>query len=81
MELTLGLEENINKIFSREKEIENLLVNSSNLKSYELADLSKELSDIKVITDLVNKKETFVKEIIDLSEILNDKNSDAEIQI
>ena len=80
MELTLGLEENINKIFSREKEIENLLVNSSNLKSYELADLSKELSDIKVITDLVNKKETFVKEIMDLSEILNDKNSDAEIK-
>ncbi len=76
----MGLEENINKIFSREKEIENLLVNSSNLKSYELADLSKELSDIKVITDLVNKKETFVKEIMDLSEILNDKNSDAEIR-
>ena len=76
----MGLEENINKIFSREKEIENLLVNSSNLKSYELADLSKELSDIKVITDLVNKKETFVKEIMDLSEILNDKNSDAEIK-
>ena len=30
--------------------------------------------------NLVNKKETFVKEIMDLSEILNDKNSDAEIK-
>ena len=57
----MSLENNISKIIIREKEIENILVNSSNLKPSELADLSKELSDIKIITDLVNKKENFSK--------------------
>ena len=70
----MSLENNIDKIINREKEIENLLVNSSNLKPSVLADLSKELSDIKLITELANKKETLIKEILDLSEILNDKN-------
>ena len=65
---------------SREKEIENTLVNSTNLKPSELANLSKELSDIKIITDLAKKKEKLVKEILDLSEILNDKNADADIR-
>ena len=76
----MSLENNIEKIVYREKEIENLLVNSTNLKPYELADLSKELSDIKSITDLVNKKDALVKEILDLSEIINDKNADADIK-
>ncbi len=76
----MNLENNIDKILTREKEIENLLVNSSNLKPSELADLSKELSDIKSITDLANKKETLVKEILDLSEILNDNKADADIK-
>ena len=76
----MSLENNIEKIVCREKEIENLLVNSTNLKPYELADLSKELSDIKSITDLVNKKDALVKEILDLSEIINDKNADADIK-
>ena len=67
-------------MINREKEIENILVNSSNLKPSELADLSKELSEIKIITDLANKKETMVKEILDLSEILNDKKADADIK-
>ena len=67
-------------MINREKEIENILVNSSSLKPSELADLSKELSEIKVITDLANKKETMVKEILDLSEILNDKKADADIK-
>ena len=64
----------------REKEIEKLLVNSSNLTPSELANLSKELSDIKIITDLANKKEYLVKEILDLGDILNDKNTDADIK-
>ena len=64
----------------REKEIENLLVNSSNLKTSEMVNLSKELSDIKIITDLAYRKENLVKEILDLSEILNDKNTDADIK-
>ena len=76
----MNLENNIDKIITRQKEIENLLVNSSNLKPSQLADLSKELSDIKLITDLVDKKENLVKEVLDLSEILNDKNVDAEIK-
>tara|TARA_B100000989_G_C19522170_1_gene464765 strand:+ start:1507 stop:2583 length:1077 start_codon:yes stop_codon:yes gene_type:complete len=76
----LSLENNISKIIDREKEIENILVNSSNLKPSELAGLSKELSDIKIITDLAKKKENLVKEILDLSEILNDKKTDAEIR-
>ena len=76
----MSLENNISKIIDREKEIENILVNSSNLKPSELAGLSKELSDIKIITDLAKKKEKLVKEILDLSEILNDKKTDAEIR-
>ena len=76
----MNLENNISKMINREKEIENILVNSSSLKPSELADLSKELSEIKIITDLANKKETMVKEILDLSEILNDKKADADIK-
>ena len=67
-------------MINREKEIENILVNSSSLKPSELAGLSKELSEIKIITDLANKKETMVKEILDLSEILNDKKADTDIK-
>ena len=76
----MSLENNIDKIVVRQNEIENLLVNSSELKPSELADLSKELSEIKSITDLVNKKEHLVREILDLSEIINDKNADADIK-
>ena len=76
----MSLENNLKKIFKREKEIENLLVNSNNLNPSQLVELSKELSDIKSITDLVNKKDAFVSEILDLSEILNDKNIDKELK-
>ena len=76
----MSLENNIDKIVARQNEIENLLVNSSELKPSELADLSKELSEIKSITDLVNKKEYLVREILDLSEIINDKNADNDIK-
>jgi len=76
----LSLENNIDKIVVRQNEIENLLVNSSKLNPSELADLSKELSEIKLITDLVNKKEHLVREILDLSEIINDKNADIDIK-
>ena len=71
---------NIDKIICRQKEIENLLVNSIELKPSELADLSKELSEIKLITDLANKKDVLVKEILDLSEIINDKSVDVDIK-
>ena len=76
----MSLEKNIDKIINREKEIESFLVNSSILKPSELADLSKELSEIKLITDLANKRESLIREILDLSEIINDKNADADIK-
>jgi len=76
----LSLQNNIEKLIFRENEIENLLVNSSELNSNELAELSKELSEIKLITDLAKKKDEFVKELLDLSEILNDKDADTEIK-
>ena len=76
----MSLENNIDKILFRQKDIENLLVNSTELKASQLADLSRELSEIKSITDLVNKKDILVNEILDLSEIINDKNADADIK-
>ena len=76
----MSLKNNIEKIIVRQKEIENLLVNSIELKPYELANLSKELSEIKSITDLVNKKDILVKEILDLSEIINDTSADVDIK-
>ena len=76
----MSLQNNIDKIFQREDTIEKLLVNSSELKPSELAELSKELSDIKHITELAKKKYLLDKELSDLSDILDDKNSDNEIK-
>ena len=53
----MSLQNNIDKLIFRENEIENLLVNSSELNPNELAELSKELSEIKLITDLTKKKD------------------------
>jgi peptide chain release factor 1 len=76
----LSLQKNIDKITQREDTIEKLLVNSSNLKPTELAELSKELSDIKSITDLTKKKYLLDTELLDLNEMLNDKETDNEIK-
>ena len=76
----MSLQNNIDKIFQREDTIEKLLVNSSELKPSELAELSKELSDIKHITELAKKKYLLDKELSDLSDILDDKDSDNEIK-
>ena len=76
----MSLQNNIKKLFFRENEIENLLVNSSELNPNELAELSKELSEIKLITDLAKKKDELVRELLDLSEILNDNDTDKEIK-
>ena len=56
----MSLKKNIDKIILRENEIEQLLVNSSNLKQSELVELSKELSDIKPVTDLAKKKDVML---------------------
>lgn len=76
----MSLQNNIDKIFQREDTIEKLLVNSSELKPFELAELSKELSDIKHITELAKKKYLLDKELSDLSELLDDKETDNEIK-
>ena len=76
----MSLKNNIDKIILRETEIEKLLVNSSNLKQSELVELSKELSDIKPVTELAKKKDVMLQELLDLSEILNDNEADDEIK-
>ena len=76
----MSLKNNIDKIIQREAEIEQLLVNSFNLKPSELVELSKELSDIKPVTDLAKKKDVMLQELLDLSEILNDNESDDDIK-
>ena len=76
----MSLQNNIEKIINRENEIEKLLVNPSLLKPIDLAELSKELSEIKLITELAKQKDKMVKELLDLSEVLNDKNTDEELK-
>ena len=76
----MSLENNIDKIIQREAEVEKMLVSSSELKPTDLVELSKELSDIKSVTDLVKKKDYMLKELLDLSEILNDNKADDDIK-
>ena len=76
----MSLKNNIDKIILRETEIEKLLVNTSNLKHTELVELSKELSDIKPVTELAKKKDVMLEELLDLSEILNDNEADDDIK-
>ena len=76
----MSLKNNIDKIILRETEIEKLLVNTSNLKQAELVELSKELSDIKPVTELAKKKDLMLQELLDLSEILNDNEADDDIK-
>ena len=76
----MSLENNINKFFERETLIEGLLSKSSELKSSELAELSKELFDIKLITDLARKKQLITKELLDLNQIQNDTSADDDIK-
>ena len=76
----MGLKSNIDKIIQREAEIEQLLVNSFNLKPSELVELSKELSDIKPVTDLAKKKDVMLQELLDLSDILNDIVAEDDIK-
>ena len=80
MERNLSLQNNLDKIFQREDTIEKLLANPSELKPLELAEFSKELSDIKHITELAKKKYLLDKELSDLSELLDDKETDNEIK-
>ena len=76
----MSLENNINKFFERETLLEGLLFKSSELKSSELAELSKELFDIKLITDLARKRQLITGELLDLNEIQNDVSADDDIR-
>ena len=42
--------------------------------------MSKELSEIKLITELAKQKDEMVKELLDLGDVLNDKNTDEELK-
>ena len=77
----MSLKNNIDKIILRETEIEKLLVNSSNLKQAELVELSKELSDIKPVTELAKKKDLMLQELLDLSEIFQSHGAGVNIQV
>ena len=76
----VNLNENIEKFYKRKLEIENLLSNSNSLQSNQLSELSKELSEIKSVTDLAEELDVKKKEILDLQDLLNDKNSENELK-
>ena len=75
----LNLDEKIEKFFSRKLEIENQLSHSQNLESDKLTELSKELSEIAIVTDLATELEKKKKEIKDLEYLLKDKSSENEL--
>ena len=75
-----NLNENIEKFYKRKLEIENLLSNSNSLQSNQLSELSKELSEIKSVTNLSEELDVKKKEILDLEDLLNDKNSENELK-
>ena len=76
----VNLKENIDKFFKRKLDIEKLLSNSTALRSNELSELSKELSEIKNVTDLAEELDIKINEISDLEDLLKDKNSENEIK-
>ena len=75
----INLEDNIKKFFKRKLEIEKTL-STSNLDPKEYATLSKELSDVSQVTDLSSLINSKKKELNDLSIMLKDKESDADLQ-
>ena len=76
----INLHKNIDRFFKRKLDIEKLLSNTNGLQSNELTELSKELSEIKIVTDLSEQLDFKKKEILDLEELLKDKNSENEIK-
>ena len=75
----LNLDEKIEKFFSRKLEIENQLSHNLDLESDKLTELSKELSDIAIVTDLATELKQKKKEIKDLEYLLKDKSSEIEL--
>ncbi len=75
----LNLDEKIEKFFSRKSEIENKLSHSQGLESDKLTELSKELYDIVIVTDLATELKKKKNETKDLEQLLKDKNSENEL--
>jgi len=75
----LNLDEKIEKFFSRKSEIENKLSHSQGLESDKLTELSKELYDIVIVTDLAIELKKKKNETKDLEQLLKDKNSENEL--
>ena len=75
-----NLEENIKKFANRKLEIEKILSDSKNLQPNDLTELSKELAEVKVITNLSDSLNQKIKEIQDLEFLIRDKSTDIELK-
>ena len=75
----LNLDSKIKKFFDRKKEIENILSDSSIINSSKLKELSKELSEIAVVTNLSEKLDEKNQEISGLNQMIKDQNAETEL--
>ena len=75
----INIENNIKKFVSRKFEIEKLL-SSANIPPDKFKSLSKELSEILLVTELSSNIEKKRNELSDLDIIIKDKSSDYEIK-
>ena len=74
----MSLLNNLGKILSRREEIEKLL-SSGEIESTKLMKLSKELSEIKPISDQAEIVKSLEKNLFETQEILNDDNNEMEL--
>ena len=76
----LDINKKIESFFSRKQDIENLLSHSNDLDAKSFKKLSKELSEITVVTDIASELKNNNKEVQDLEDLIKDKNSESEIK-
>ena len=74
----MSLLNNLEKILYRREEIETLL-SSGKIETLKLTQLSKELSEIRPISNQADIVKSLEKNLFETQEILDDKNSDKEI--
>ena len=77
----MSLEDKLDRVVDRHKELESLLseVDASDSQSY--AKLSKEYSDLTPVVSSINSLKDLRKEYIDLSSLLNDGDLDEEMKL
>ena len=75
----LNLDSKIEKFFDRKREIENMLSDSSAKESSMLTALSKELSEIRIVTNLSEDLDGKNKEIFGLNQVIKDQKSEIEL--